>query len=135
MTSSFIADAAADSDITLVASAVEHLRKAMLAGDGTTLRTLVDSDLTYGHSSGSLQDQDDFIRSLNGTNSFRSLVLSQQTIKVTGDNAVVRHVFDSENNLPDGKTGTAHIGVLQVWRKHPNGWRLLARQAYLLPKG
>ena len=60
--------------------------------------------------------------------------LTNQTVQINGDNAWVRHVFDSVNNLPDGKTSTAHIGVLQVWKKHPDGWRLFARQAYLLPK-
>ncbi|WP_343619840.1 DUF4440 domain-containing protein, partial [Ralstonia sp.] len=71
---------------------------------------------------------------LDGTNSFKSIALTNQTVEINGDNAWVRHVFDSVNNLPDGKTSTAHIGVLQVWKKHPDGWRLFARQAYLLPK-
>ena len=135
MTSSITGNVEAiDIDSASVAAAVERLREAMLAGDGAALRTLVEDDLTYGHSSGSLQDRDDFVKSLDGTNSFKSLSLSKQTVKTVGDTAVVRHVFDSENNLPDGKIGTAHIGVLQVWKKRPDGWRLLARQAYVLPK-
>jgi len=127
-------DNAANAECDNVARAVERMRMAMLASDAATLRTLVDGKLTYGHSSGSLQDHDDFIESLDGTNSFKSLILSKQTVEIVGDNAIVRHVFDSENNLPDGKTSTAHIGVLQVWRKHPDSWRLLARQAFALPR-
>ncbi|WP_230388027.1 nuclear transport factor 2 family protein [Burkholderia pseudomallei] len=123
-----------DTDSSSVAGAVERLREAMLAGDGATLRTLVEDGLSYGHSSGSLQDRDDFVTSLSGTNSFKSLSLSKQTVKIVDDTAIVRHVFDSENNLPAGKTSTAHIGVLQVWKKRPDGWRLLARQAHVLPK-
>jgi len=125
---------AADADAKTVADAVEKMRAAMLASDGKTLRKLVEHDLSYGHSSGKIQNEDEFIKDLDGTNAFKSLVLSNQTVKIAGDNAIVRHVFDGENNLPEGKTSTSHIGVLQVWRKHPDGWRLLARQAFTLPK-
>lgn len=129
---STLAHAAADTDA--VAQTVERLRVAMVASDGATLKTLIENDLTYGHSSGKLEDSSAFLKALDGTNSFQSIALSNQTVQVNGDNAWVRHIFDSINNLPDGKTSTAHIGVLQVWKKHPDGWRLFARQAYLLPK-
>ncbi len=130
--SSAFAHAATDADA--VAQAVERMRVAMVASDGATLKTLIENDLTYGHSSGKLEDHAAFLKTLDGTNSFKSIALTNQTVKVDGDHAWVRHVFDSVNNLPDGKTSTAHIGVLQVWKKHPGGWRLFARQAYLLPK-
>jgi ketosteroid isomerase-like protein len=126
--------AGANGDEAKVASAVETMRAAMVASDGKALDKLVEKELTYGHSSGKLQDRAAFIKDLDGTNSFKSVDLSKQSIDVVGDNAVVRHTFDSVNNLPDGKTTNSHIGVLQVWKKHPQGWRLLARQAYLLPK-
>lgn len=133
MSSSIFANEAASSrDIVSVGTAVERLCQAMLASDGATLKSLVDDNLSYGHSSGTLQDRDAFVDSLDGANSFKSLVLSNQTIKLAGDNAIVCHVFDSENNLPDGTTSSAHIGVMQVWKKHVDGWRLLARQAYRL---
>lgn len=125
---------AIDSDAERVAHAVERLRVAMLDSNGAALRTLVEDDLTYGHSSGQLQDRAAFLKTLDGTHAFQSIALSGQTVTVSGDSAWVRHTFDSVNNLPDGKTSTAHIGVLQVWKRHPDGWRLFARQAYLLPK-
>jgi ketosteroid isomerase-like protein len=129
-----IAAAHAASDADAVAQAVERMRVAMVGSDGATLGSLVENDLTYGHSSGKLEDRAAFLKALDGTHAFQSIALSNQTVKVDGDNAWVRHVFDSVNNLADGKTSTAHIGVLQVWKKHPDGWRLFARQAYLLPK-
>jgi ketosteroid isomerase-like protein len=124
----------AATDTETVAQTVERLRVAMVASDGATLKSLIENDLTYGHSSGKLEDRAAFLNTLDGTNSFQSIVLTNQAVQVNGDNAWVRHVFDSVNNLPDSKTSTAHIGVLQVWKKHPDGWRLFARQAYLLPK-
>lgn len=125
---------AIDSDAERIADAVERLRVAMIDSNGAALRTLIEDDLTYGHSSGLLQDRAAFLKTLDGTHAFQSIALSGQTVTVNGDSAWVRHTFDSVNNLPDGKTSTAHIGVLQGWKRHPDGWRLFARQAYLLPK-
>lgn len=128
-TGAALADDAAD-----VGAAVEKLRAAMLGSDGATLQTLVSPDLSYGHSSGKIEDHDAFIKALDGTNSFKSLELSDQTVKIVGDDAIVRHTFDAVNNLAEGKTSNSHIGVLQVWTKDDDAWKLLARQAFVLPK-
>lgn len=117
-----------------VAEAVEALRVAMLAGDGKTLKTLVFEELNYGHSDAHLDTKASFVTSLDGKNAFKSLEFSNRTVDIVGDNAIVRHVFDGVNNLPDGKTSTAHIAVLQVWKKDGGAWKLLARQSCPLPK-
>lgn len=116
-----------------VATAVEALRTAMVKGDGHALSELVADALTYGHSNGRLQNKTEFIKELDGTNAFKSIDLSKQTVFIDGDVAVVRHVFDGVNNLPEGKTSTAHITVLQVWKQYGGAWKLLARQAAPLP--
>jgi ketosteroid isomerase-like protein len=118
-----------------VAAAVEALRAAMVSGDGRALAALVADSLTYGHSNGRLENKEQFLASLDGKNAFRSIDLTKQTVTLDGDVAVVRHVFDGINNLPDGKTSTAHIAVLQVWKKYGSTWKLLARQAAPLPAG
>ena len=124
---------AADDDQQSVAKAVNALRDAMLAGDGATLRAMTMDQLTYGHSNSRLEDKAAFVASLDGKNAFKALDLSEHAIQVIGDIAVARHTFDSVNNLPDGKTNTAHIRVLQVWKKVDGTWKLLARQASPLP--
>jgi ketosteroid isomerase-like protein len=118
------ADDAAD-----VTAAAEKLRTAMLAGDGAALSGLVHEGLSYGHSNGRTEDKAAFVASLDKKNSFKSLAITRQSVSVAGTNAIVRHVFDSENNLPDGKTSTAYITVLQVWSRDGGQWRLLARQS------
>lgn len=124
---------AADDDQQLVAKAVNALRDAMLAGDGATLRAMTMEQLTYGHSNSRLEDKAAFVSSLDGKNAFKALDLSDHVIQVVGDIAIARHTFDSVNNLADGKTSTAHIKVLQVWKKVDSNWKLLARQASPLP--
>ncbi|MBK1838538.1 nuclear transport factor 2 family protein [Azospirillum sp. YIM B02556] len=124
---------AADDDQQLVTKAVNALRDAMLAGDGATLRAMTMDQLTYGHSNSRLEDKAAFVGSLDGKNAFKALDLSDHAIQLVGDVAIARHTFDSVNNLPDGKTNTAHIKVLQVWKKIDGTWKLLARQASPLP--
>lgn len=116
-----------------VAAAVEALRSAMIAGDGKALAALTWDQLAYVHSNGRCEDKAAYITSLDGRNAFKSLTLSDQTIDVAGDNAIVRHTFDSVNNLADGTTSTAHIRILQVWKRDNGAWKLLARQATPLP--
>jgi len=119
--------AEASGDATGVAKAVETLRAAMVAGDGKVLTALLHDRLTYSHSDGHQQTKAQVLDELAGKKSFASLALSEQTVDVVGTVGIVRHVFDSVNNLPEGKTSSAHIRVLQVWVKAGKGWKLLAR--------
>jgi ketosteroid isomerase-like protein len=115
-----------------VAKSVEALRVAMVAGDEKQLNALVDDHLTYGHSHGMLQKKAEFVKFLIGPKApgkFKWIKLTDQTVDVVGKTALVRHVLDAENELPDGKITKAHILVLQVWKKEMGGWKLLARQA------
>jgi ketosteroid isomerase-like protein len=61
---------------------------------------------------------------------YKSIELSKQTVAVAGNNAIVRHAWESESGTGDGKWNVSKIGVLQVWQKEPAGWKLLARQAF-----
>jgi ketosteroid isomerase-like protein len=124
--------AADSSDAAAVAKAVEDLRAAMLAGDAKKMSSLLSDHLSYGHSDAHLENKAAFIKNLDGPNApgkFKSLALSNQTVDVVGNNAVVRHVFDGVNIAPDGTTSNSHIFVLQVWRKEKAAWHLLARQS------
>jgi hypothetical protein len=124
---SSLSAAEATNETAAVAKAVEALRAAMVAGDGKVLKVVLHDRLTYSHSDGHQQTKAEVLEELAGKNSFASLALSAQTIDVVGNVAIVRHVFDSVNNLPEGKTSSAHIKVLQTWLKVGKGWKLLAR--------
>lgn len=119
--------AEASGDEAGLAKAVEALRAAMVAGDGKVLKAVLHDRLSYSHSDGHQQTKEQVLEELAGKNSFASLALSAQTIDVVGNVGIVRHVFDSVNNLPEGKTSSAHIKVLQVWVKAGKSWKLLAR--------
>lgn len=112
-----------------VAAAVESLRKAMIDATEATLKDLTSDALSYGHSSGMVEDKAGFIgRLLSGASDFKTITLSDQTVSITGNIAVVRHRLVAETN-DNGKPGNPNLGILLVWQKEKGKWKLLARQA------
>lgn len=119
-------------DESAVAAAVESLRKAMVDADKTQLDKLVAGNLSYGHSGGKVEGKDSFIESLtSGKSDFVSIELSDQTITVNGNAAIVRHILNAATN-DGGKPGTVKLSILLVWQKQGKQWKLLARQAVKL---
>ncbi len=116
-----------------VAVAVEQLRLAMISGERAALANIAATDLSYGHSSGKLEDKEAFVESIaSGKSDFVTIYFKNQTIKVTGKTALVRHQLDAKTN-DGGKPGEVHLGILLVWQKQGKNWKLLGRQAYKLP--
>ena len=119
-----------------VERAVEALRLAMISVDKRQLEALTSRHLSYGHSAGRIENREQFIANLEARNSaFRTITLSNQTIDISEHEAIVRHTFTGETVNREGTVTPVNIGVLQVWRKEGNSWRVLARQAFTLPRG
>ena len=120
---------AQSADQKLVSEAVERLNKAMIDADQTILKEITSDSLSYGHSDGRVESKNDFVESLrSGKSDFITISLSEQTISISHDNAIVRHVLNGTTN-DNGKPGTVRLKVLQVWQKEKGKWKLLARQA------
>lgn len=116
-----------------ISSAVEQLRKALVDPDKTTLDRLSDDLLTYGHSNGRIENKKEFIDNLvNGNSDFLSIEFSDQTIVVSGNTAVVRHILKGDNHDKGKDPGKVNIAVLIVWQKKNGQWKMLARQAVKL---
>lgn len=115
-----------------VTAAVETLRKAMIDGDKTALENIAADELSYGHSSGKMQNKTEFVEGIaSGASDFVTIDLTDQTIKVVGNTALVRHKLSAQTN-DGGKPGSVNLGILLVWQKQKGNWKLLARQAYKL---
>lgn len=115
-----------------VAEAVAMLIKGFLDADENILTSITSDDLVYGHSSGNVQNKSDFINEIISGKPlvYLSIELSNQTIIITGDIAVVRHIFMSQTKNVEGEPGNIKIGVMQIWKLDNGIWKLLARQAY-----
>lgn len=109
---------------------VERLTEAMIKADAMTLKAVTSPKLQYGHSSGRIETQAEFIQSLvSGASDFLSIDLVNQSIELSGDLGLVRHTLEAET-LDNGKAGQVRIGVLLVWQESNGHWLLMARQAY-----
>jgi ketosteroid isomerase-like protein len=117
--------------VAAVAAAVIELTKAMLAPDKGKLESLIADQLSYGHSSGLVQDKAAFIDVLVSKKTvYKSIELSKQTVAISGNDAIVRHSWMSESGSDDGNWSVSKLGVLQVWQKQGSSWKLLARQGF-----
>ena len=112
-----------------VAAAVESLRKAMVDADSTMMDKLTYAELSYGHSGGHIDNKHEFItKIISGKSDFVTMDLSEQTIVVKKNVAMVRHKLNATTN-DNGKPGEVHLLVLLIWQKQHGSWKLLARQA------
>ena len=115
-----------------VAAAVETLTKAMIDGNRTALENISSDALSYGHSSGKVQDKAAFVEAIvSGQSDFVTINLTDQTIVVKDKTAIVRHKLSAQTN-DGGKPGNVNLGVILVWVKEKGNWKLLGRQAYKL---
>jgi hypothetical protein len=124
---------AADKDTDTVSKKVDALRLAMIDADAKALKALSSPLLSYGHSGGHIENQAEFIEKIvSGKSDFVTMDLSEQTISISGDTALVRHILNAD--IKDGGVAnTIKLGVLLVWQKQQGEWKLLARQAFKFP--
>jgi ketosteroid isomerase-like protein len=112
-----------------VAARVESLRQAMVSADGNSLNNLTAEKLSYGHSTGLIEDKKEFIRKISSReNVYLKLDHSKLSIVISKKSAIVRLQFQAET-MADGKPGASNLHVLMVWQKQGREWKLLARQA------
>jgi len=115
-----------------VSDAVEKLHKAMITVDKATLDMLTADNLSYGHSNGLIQNKKEFIEGIaSGKSVFVTIDISEQSISISHNVAIVRHVFNAATN-DGGVAATKKLKILLVWEKENGKWKLLARQAVKL---
>jgi hypothetical protein len=120
---------AQSADEKKVAEAVDFLKKAMIDGDKTSLEAIAHEGLTYGHSNGNIETKAMFVEAISsGKSDFKTIDLTDQTIKVYGKTAIVRHKLFAET-ANGGTPGTAKLSIVLVFVKVKSQWQLLARQA------
>lgn len=116
-----------------VEKTVLAFNEAIVNPDKSILENLCSDKLTYGHSSGLVQNKDEFIDDLmNGPFDFSSVMAPDQTIYLSDTTAIVRNIFLAQATK-EGEPLEIRIGSIQVYEMSDNGqWQLLARQAFKL---
>ncbi|WP_316799459.1 nuclear transport factor 2 family protein [Pedobacter frigidisoli] len=116
-----------------VEDAVSLLTKLMISPDSLALDKLVLNKLSYGHSSGKVQNKQEFLHSLlSGESDFVDISLTDQAIIVQNNTALVRHTLTAKTNDKQ-VPGNVKLYILLIWSKEKAGWKLLGRQAVKVP--
>ncbi|HTD91327.1 MAG TPA: nuclear transport factor 2 family protein [Burkholderiales bacterium] len=117
---------------TALTQAIEAFYTAIKNKNAAAFEPLLTSDVSYGHSSGRMEDKAQFIANvLDPKTQWKSIYGAKQINTFSGDTAISRHYMAGEN-ARDGKPGTSNMPVMMVWQKHGGAWKLLARQAFKL---
>ena len=116
-----------------VGAAVEEFKKAVIEANKSLLEAITAEELVYGHSSGKVQNKAEFIAEIISAQplDYTSIDLSEQTIRISANTAIVRHIFSAQT-MANGTEGKLRIGNMLIWQKQKGKWKLLARQAYKL---
>jgi ketosteroid isomerase-like protein len=124
---------AAPDDERDVLAAMETWRHAMMKKDRAALQKVLHENLSYTHSSGLNETKADVLKSVTqGPMTHENIQLSKTTVRIFGGTALVIGIVDFRNSA-GGTVSTAHLDVLHVWLKGPQGWQMVARQALRLP--
>ena len=122
---------AQNADEAAITANIEAFRKATISQDKAVLEGLVSDKLIYGHSDGRLENKAEFIAGVMGRKAkLLELKYPDVKVRVTGNNATVRHGWESVSEL-DGKKTDTKIDVTQVWQKQADGkWLLASRLSF-----
>jgi ketosteroid isomerase-like protein len=119
---------------TEVEMSIANLNAAMISKDKSTLEKLTADELSFGHSTGVVENKSEFVQNvLSGPTTFTSIDISNQNINPAGDITIVRNITTISGNSK-GQPLNIKIGVLMIWKKQGGNWKLLARQGFKLPE-
>lgn len=99
--------------------------------DSLTLERLFAKKASYGHSHGNLQTREEAIKAIAKNRSvYRDTAVKD--IKVlfgSKKTAIVRYLFDANENKTDGTITPLRFSMMLVWIKEAGEWKLFGRQA------
>lgn len=119
-----------------VEEVVMKFHTALLAEDVEALKSLTSENLSYGHSGGVIETQEEFLAVFATKKSdYQKWEVSNQSIAFHGkDLAMVRQNVSAEIlSNENGTVNFLNMGLLMVWVKEKGAWKLLARQSFRFP--
>lgn len=99
--------------------------------DSMTLENLFAKKASYGHSHGNLQTREEAIKSISKNRSvYKDTSVKNITVLfATKKTAIVRYLFDANENKMDGTVTPLRFSMMLVWIKEKGKWKLFGRQA------
>jgi hypothetical protein len=108
---------------------VAELTDVLISPTSEKIDALVHEELTYGHSSGKIENKAEFGSALlTGGDDIISWNVSDESMKIVDNTAWFRHLLEAKV-VKDADTTSINLKVMLVWVNTDSGWKLLARQA------
>ena len=127
-----VAAKAQSADEIAIDNAGKLLNRGLINRDIKLLNRLILPNLSYGHSSGKVEDKAAFTKAVaDAVIQYISIDIADQTITITGNVAVTRQI-QTLKLINDGKPTDLKIGNMLIWKKVKNNWKLLAKQGFKL---
>ena len=113
---------------------VKQLNDAIFANkDSVALEGLMADNVTYGHSTGKIENRKEMIHgAISNPGTYSNFVMDSATVFFENNTAIVRHVLRATAIDKAGKQTPLHLNVLQLWVMQNKQWKLMARQAVKL---
>jgi len=101
--------------------------------DSSALEELFASTLTYGHSSGKIQNRAEAIDGIiHNKSTYTDTSLKSYNVMINDDAAIVRYVIRETETNAEGKALPLRLSIMLVWVKEKGKWKLFGRQAVRL---
>ncbi|RYZ30935.1 MAG: nuclear transport factor 2 family protein [Chitinophagaceae bacterium] len=101
--------------------------------DSLILEDLFAKKSSYGHSGGKVETREEAVQNISKNKSiYKDTAVSNITVVINDDVAIVRHLFKANENKVDGTVTPLNFTMMLVWVKEKGKWRLAGRQAVKL---
>lgn len=120
-----------DASKSQVEDAIKSFNEALVNPTVEKLNALCDDNLSYGHSSGLIENKEAFVNDVvNGAFDFLTVDSPEQSIILSGETAIVRNLFVAKG-IKNSEEINVKLGCVLAFKRHKDGsWKLLMRQAY-----
>jgi ketosteroid isomerase-like protein len=124
---------AAGSAEKAVLAALDAWKEAMLKQDRPALEKLFHPDLSYGHSSATLQNKEQAIAGVVDGLGWEAIDFAETTVRMQGNVAIVNGKTDMVQRNKNKPPSISKLIAITVWVKGAHGWQMIARQAVRRP--
>src|SRR6186997_1050333 len=111
-------------------NAMQQLDKALLQKDETVLRSVLHTDVSYGHSNGWIQSKSDILNDFTSGKLTYDKIENNSSVIITISKkyATVKTNTNAEGTV-NGTAFKLTLHIMQFWVKTKKGWQLIARQS------
>ena len=111
-------------------NAMQKLDKALLQKDETVLKSVLNDDLSFGHSNGWIQSKKDILNDFaSGKLNYNKFENNNSAIVTISKKYATAKTNTNAEGVVNGTAFKLTLHIMQFWVKTKKGWQLIARQS------